>query len=414
MPFIADLHIHSRFSRATSKDLDLVHLHAAAQSKGVRVLGTGDFTHPQWRRELKEQLVSTGNGLFRLRRDLARQADIEVPEACKNQVRFMLTAEISTIYKRAGRVHKVHHIVCAPDFASAEQFSVALSKVGNLSADGRPILRLDSRDLLQTALETGPDIALIPAHIWTPWFSCLGSKSGFNSIQECYGSLAEHIIAVETGLSSDPPMNWRLSSLDRFALVSNSDAHSVSKLAREANLFGCEVSYYAMMEALRSVDRKKFLGTIEFFPEEGKYHLDGHRTCNVRLTPQETRRRHGLCPVCGKPITVGVMHRVEELADRPTGVRPHKARNFYSLIPLVEILSQVLSKSATGKSVRLLYNQLLSEYGPELFILREIPLEDLSHHGITRLSEALRRMRAGEVIRSAGFDGEYGTIKLFD
>jgi DNA helicase-2/ATP-dependent DNA helicase PcrA len=257
-------------------------------------------------------------------------------------------------------------------------------------------------------------MALIPAHIWTPWFSCLGSKSGFDSIQECYGSLTEYIVAVETGLSSDPSMNWRLSSLDRFALVSNSDAHSAHKLAREANLFGCEISYHAMMEALRSADRKKFIGTIEFFPEEGKYHFDGHRTCNVRLTPQETRKRHGHCPVCGKPITVGVMHRVEELADRPTGVRPQKARDFYSLIPLVEILSEVLSKGATSKSVLQLYNKLLSECGPELFILREIPLEDLSHRGLTRLSEALRRMRAGEVIRQAGFDGEYGSIMLFE
>jgi uncharacterized protein (TIGR00375 family) len=241
----------------------------------------------------------------------------------------------------------------------------------------------------------------------------LGSKSGFDSIQECYGSLAKHIVAVETGLSSDPPMNWRLSSLDRFALVSNSDAHSLSKLAREANAFGCEISYHAMMEALRSADRKKFLGTIEFFPEEGKYHLDGHRTCNVRLTPQEARNRRGLCPVCGKPITVGVMHRIEELADRPTGVRPQKARDFDRLIPLVEILSEVLSKGTTSKSVLQLYNRLLSECGPELFILRDIPLEDVSRRGFERLSEALRRMREGRVVCSAGFDGEYGAIKLF-
>jgi DNA helicase-2/ATP-dependent DNA helicase PcrA len=414
MPFIADMHIHSRFSRATSPDLDLARLHAAAQCKGVTVLGTGDFTHPQWRRELKEQLLPAGDGLYRLRTDLARPADTAVPKTCRNRVRFMLTAEISTIYKRAGRVYKIHHLICAPDLASAERLVAALAKRGNLAADGRPILRLDSRDLLEIALEAGPDMALIPAHIWTPWFSCLGSKSGFDSIKECYGSLAQHIVAVETGLSSDPPMNWRLSSLDRFALVSNSDAHSASKIAREANVFGCEISYPAMLAALRSRDRKQFIGTIEFFPEEGKYHLDGHRLCHVRLTPRETRSAHGLCPVCGKPITIGVIHRVEELADREAGVRPQRARDFDSLIPLVEILSEILSKGVTTKSVRTLYNQLLSQFGPELFILREIPLEDLSHRGMTCLSEALRRMRTGDVIRSAGYDGEYGTIKIFE
>lgn len=413
MAFIADFHIHSRFSRSTSKDLDLMHLHAAAQRKGVTILGTGDFTHPQWRREIKEQLVPAEDGLYRLRNSLARQADNQVPAACRNSIRLMLTTEVSTVYRRAGRVYKVHHLICAPDFTAAGRFTGALSKVGNLAADGRPILKLDSRDLLNMALETAPDMVLIPAHIWTPWFSCLGSKSGFDSVQDCYGSLSKHIPAVETGLSSDPPMNWRFSSLDDFTLISNSDAHSPGKIAREANIFDCELSYPVMMQALRSRDQKKFLGTIEFFPEEGKYHLDGHRKCNVRLTPQETRRARGICPVCGKPITIGVMHRVEALADRPPGARPRHARDFYSLIPLVEVLGEVLSKGPTSKGVLQLYDQLLSKYGPELSILREIPPEEFSHHGLSRLSEALQRMRAGEVIRSAGFDGEYGSIKLF-
>jgi DNA helicase-2/ATP-dependent DNA helicase PcrA len=299
-PFIADLHVHSHFSRATSRDLDLEHLWVWAQRKGIRVIGTGDFTHPGWFAELEDKLAPAGNGLFALRETSALEA--EVPGPCRAPVHFMLTVEISSIYKRDGRTRKVHNVVCLPDLEAAASLNRALARIGNLASDGRPILGLDSRDLLEIVLDVAPDRGvLIPAHIWTPWFSAMGSKSGFDSIEACFADLSASIFAVETGLSSDPPMNWRLSALDRYTLVSNSDAHSPAKLAREANLFCCELDYDAIFAALRRPE-SGFLGTIEFYPEEGKYHLDGHRKCGCRLSPEQTRAGGGLCPVCGKPV----------------------------------------------------------------------------------------------------------------
>ena len=302
MTFYADLHVHSRFSRATSRNCDLEHLAIWARKKGIGVVGTGDFTHPAWRAELKQQLVPAEPGLFRLRPDLERAVERQLPPACAGgltAVRFMLSVEISTIYKKGEKTRKIHHLVYCPDFGSADRLVAALSRIGNLHSDGRPILGLDSRHLLEMTLESGPGSYLVPAHVWTPWFAALGSKSGFDAVDECYGDLSPHIFAVETGLSSDPPMNWRVSSLDRFRLMSNSDAHSPEKLGREVCVFHTDMDYFALRRALETGEG--YGGTLEFFPEEGKYHLDGHRNCNVRLEPDETRRHQGRCPACGKP-----------------------------------------------------------------------------------------------------------------
>lgn len=414
MEFVADLHVHSHYSRATGRELDLEHLWIWAQRKGVTVVGTGDFTHPAWFAELEQKLVPAEDGLFSLRADLAQTLAEHVPTACTASVRFMLTAEISNIYKRDERTRKVHNLVCLPDLASVAAFNRALSGIGNLKSDGRPILGLDSRDLLEMLLSASERAVLIPAHIWTPWFSVLGSKSGFDSIEACYRDLSSHIFAVETGLSSDPPMNWRLSALDRYALISNSDAHSLAKLAREANLFSCPMSYEAIFAALRHPQRLGFEGTLEFFPEEGKYHLDGHRKCNLRFTPEQTHEHQGKCPVCGKPLTLGVMYRVEELADRPSGYLPERASSFKSLIGLSEVLGEALGTGSGSKSVERALQMLSQRLGSELYILRQAPAEDLCQTGGPILAEAVRRMRAGEVHIEGGYDGEFGTIHLLE
>ena len=326
----------------------------------------------------------------------------------------MLEVEISTIYKKGDRTRKVHHLIYAPDFATADRMSARLARIGNIASDGRPILGLDSRDLLEIALESGPDAYLVPAHIWTPWFAALGSQSGFDSIADCYGDLADHIFAVETGLSSDPPMNWRVSVLDRYRLVSNSDAHSPGKLGREATTFDCELDYFAIRHALETGDG--YAGTVEFFPEEGKYHLDGHRKCEVRFTPQETLAHGGRCPVCGKPLTVGVEHRVEVLADRSEAqaLPPPTAGAVANLVPLPEMLSEITGSGAGSRTVERSYEQAIGKLGAELAILQAVPAEDIARAGSALLAEAITRLRAGQVIRDAGYDGEYGVIRLFE
>jgi DNA helicase II / ATP-dependent DNA helicase PcrA len=409
--FTADLHIHSRFSRACSKDCDIEHLSWWARRKGLTVLGTGDFTHPAWAAELKDTLVEAEPGLFRARPDLERRLDRDIPASCAGTVRFMLSVEISTIYRRDERTRKVHHLLYAPSFAAADRITAALAKIGNLASDGRPILGLDSRDLLEITLEAGPGCFLVPAHVWTPWFAVLGSKSGFDAVRDCYADLAGHIFAVETGLSSDPAMNWTCSSLDAYRLVSNSDAHSPPMLGREATVFGTELDYFAMAEALRTGTGLD--GTIEFFPEEGKYHLDGHRKCGVRIEPEQTRALEDKCPACGKPLTVGVLHRVAELADRPAGFRPEGAAGFTCLVQLPEIIGEISGTGRKSKKVTGEVGRLVAALGPELSILREVPLDDLRRAGGARLGEGIARLRRGEVIRDAGYDGEYGTIRLF-
>ncbi len=377
MRFYADLHIHSKYSRACSRDCDLEHLAWWAGRKGIGVVGTGDFTHPVWREELGAKLVPDTPGLFRLRPDLERAVHDTLPPACRRPVRFMLSSEISTIYKRDDRTRKVHHLLYAPSLDAVDTITAALARVGNLAADGRPILGLDSRNLLEITLSGGDGCYLVPAHAWTPWFAVLGSQSGFDRVADCYADLAGHIVAIETGLSSDPEMNWRVSSLDSYRLVSNSDAHSPPMLGREATAFElAEPDYFGIYRALRTGDG--FGGTVEFFPEEGKYHLDGHRACDVRMTPEETRAAGGRCPGCGKKPTIGVQHRVDLLADRPEGYRLDGAAGFTSFVPLPEILGEIAGVGPKSKSVAAQVNALVERFGPELGILGEVPLDELA------------------------------------
>lgn len=413
MHLTADLHLHSHFSRATSKDLTFEHLWKWAQLKGVNVVGTGDIAHPGWLAEMREKLEPAEEGLFRLKDEYAAAVAEDVPAACRGTVRFLLAGEISNIYKRHDATRKVHNVVFAPSLNALAHFQATLEKIGNIRSDGRPILGLDSRDLLEIVLETDERCHLIPAHIWTPWFSMLGSKSGFDSVEECFGDLTSHIFALETGLSSDPPMNWRVSGLDGYTLVSNSDAHSPPKLAREATLFNTELNYDAIFAALKTGDPTQFLGTIEFFPEEGKYHFDGHRKCAIAWEPSTTKAHNGLCSVCGKPVTVGTLHRIEELADRPVGYRPAQTHPFESLIPLPEILSEIEGVGPNSKQVQREYFRLLDQLGSELAILRTLPFEDIEAEGGPLLAEAIRRMRAGNVQAQGGYDGEFGVIRLF-
>jgi DNA helicase-2/ATP-dependent DNA helicase PcrA len=409
MFFYADMHIHSKYSRATSKNCDLQELAIWAQKKGLSVISTGDFTHPAWFNEIKEKLVPAEHGVLKLRDDIEKHI-------FQNNylLRFLLSVEISTIYKKGEKTRKVHHIVFVHDFKSAENFRQKLSTIGNIVSDGRPILGLDSRDLLEITLESGEGSYIVPAHIWTPWFSVLGSRSGFDSIKDCYGDLANYIFAVETGLSSDPEMNWRVSSLDKYRLISNSDAHSPSKLAREATVFDTDPDYFSIRSALKN--GKGYIGTVEFFPEEGKYHEDGHRKCNVCLTPEETLKLKGICPVCNKPLTIGVMHRVNELADRKDKnfTIPQTAGKVFSLVPLQEILSEIMQVGASSKSVNITYEKLIQKLGSELAILRDIPIDEISKVYSSLLGEAILRLREGKVIKQAGYDGEYGVIKLFE
>ncbi|MFI6822926.1 UvrD-helicase domain-containing protein [Micromonospora sp. NPDC050187] len=416
-PFVADLHIHSKYSRACSRDLTLPNLGWWARRKGIGVLGTGDFTHPAWYDHLRETLHPAEPGLYRLgpeaERDIARRLPPRLADAAEaDPVRFMLSVEISTIYKRGDRTRKVHHLIYLPDLDAVARFNAALGRIGNLGSDGRPILGLDSRDLLEITLEASPDGYLVPAHIWTPWFSALGSKSGFDAIADCYADLAEHIFAVETGLSSDPAMNWRVASLDAYRLVSNSDAHSPPALAREATVFATGRDYFAIRDALRTGDG--LAGTIEFFPEEGKYHADGHRVCGVNWSPEQTRAAGGRCPECGRPLTVGVLSRIEELADRTEGHRPEQAREVTHLVPLAEILGEINKVGPRSKKVEGKLNDLVAALGPELEILTTAPLDELQRVGGELLAEGIGRLRRGEVRRVPGFDGEYGVITLFD
>ena len=413
MKFIADLHIHSRYSISTAKNLDLENIYMAARIKGITVVATGDCTHPAWLSEIKAKLIPAEEGLFQLKDEIASECDKHIPSSCCGQVRFILESEISSIYKKNGKVRKNHNLVFLPDLESAERFNAKLDKIGNIKSDGRPILGLDAKHLLELLLETSDRAFLIPAHIWTPWFSLLGSKSGFDSLEECFEDLTPHIFALETGLSSDPAMNWRVSDIDGLTLVSNSDAHSPANLGREANLFDTQLSFPAIRTALQTGDAEQFLGTFEFYPEEGKYHLDGHRKCKVRYKPQDSIKQDGLCPECGKPLTLGVLYRVEELADRPEGAKPDKHHPFYSIIPLREIISELVGVGPKSKKVQHHYETALNELGTEFDILHVAAPETIEDAGIPLLSEAIKRMRCGQVFTSPGYDGEYGKITMF-
>ena len=407
--FIADFHIHSKYSRATSKDCVPEMLDFWARRKGLHLIGTGDFTHPAWRAELKEKFIPCEEGLYRLKDDYIKESDIAGPDISP---RFIVSGEISSIYKKNGKVRKVHNLILLPSIEEAEALSRRLEAIGNLHSDGRPILGLDSRDLLEITLGVCPEAIFIPAHIWTPHFSLFGAYSGFDDIHECFEDLTGHIHALETGLSSDPSMNWRLSALDAFTLVSNSDAHSPANLAREANLFDTGLSFHEISQALQS--HNGFAGTIEFFPEEGKYHYDGHRNCKVCFKPSETKAASGICPVCGGRITVGVLHRVEALADRDEGFTPPDAKHFERLIPLHEVVASSMGMTVASVKVKAKYDYLIAHIGPELFILREAPLADIEHKAGSLIAEGIRRLREGKVDIEPGYDGEYGKIKIMD
>ncbi len=413
MTFIADLHIHSKYSRATAKNLDFENLYKAAQLKGIRVVGTGDFTYPDWIDQIREKLVEAEPGLFKLREDIAGQIDPDIPPSCRRPVRFILQTEISSIYKKDDRVRKNHNLVYFPDIESVERFNARLDSIGNIKSDGRPILGLDAANLLEIMLEINENGFFIPAHIWTPWFSLFGSKSGFDTIEECFGSLSHHIFAVETGLSSDPPMNWRIPQLDDRRLISSSDAHSPMYLGRNATVFNREPDYFQIRDALSGKDPQGYGGTLDMYPEEGKYHFDGHRKCNICLNPKDTLAYGGICPECNKPLTLGVLYRVQELARRPEGYRPEARREFSYIIPLAEILSEIFQVGPKTKKVNLHYHKALETLGPELEILLNSPLSDLETIGIPLLAQAVEKMRSGNVNIDPGFDGEFGKVKLF-
>lgn len=409
MKMIADLHIHSRFSMATSKEGTPENMDFWARKKGISLIGTGDFTHPVWREELKERLVSEGNGLYRLRDAYVKEESRKFPG---EGTRFVVSGEISSIYKKNGKTRKVHNVILLPSLEAADAMAQRLEKIGNIHSDGRPILGLDSHDLLEMMLDVCPEGILIPAHIWTPHFSVLGAKSGFDSVEECFEELAPYIHALETGLSSDPAMNWRISKLDRYQLVSNSDAHSPSKLGREANLLDIDCSYEGLYRAIQTGEGLE--GTVEFFPEEGKYHFDGHRKCGVSLSPVEAERLGGICPVCGKKLTMGVDHRVEQLADRAEGFVKKDGKKYESLVPLPEVISACMGYSTASKKVQGCFEQMIQTLGTEFDILRNVPSEDIKSCAGERIAEGIENVRTGNVKRIPGYDGEYGKIELFD
>jgi uncharacterized protein (TIGR00375 family) len=413
MTFIADLHIHSKYSRATAKNLDLENLYYTAQIKGLSVVGTGDFTFPAWVEQIESKLEETEPGLFSLKPEIAQKIDETVPTSCRNPVRFILQTEISNIYKREGRVRKNHNLVYFPDLLAVKKFNARLDAIGNIKSDGRPILGLDARALLEIMLETSEQGFFVPAHIWTPWFSMLGSKSGFDTIEECFGDLKKYIFAVETGLSSDPPMNWRVSDLDHVSLISNSDAHSPGYLGRNASVFNTELDFFSMRSALETQDCEAFKGTLDMFPHQGKYHYDGHRKCSVSLNPETTTKLDGICPVCKKPLTLGVLYRVQELADRREGFVPENRQTYTSIIPLVDILSQIFEKGPKTKRVTGYYQKAIEALGPELPLLTQLSFEKIKGAGVPLLAEAIMKMRGGDIQIDPGFDGEYGKVNIF-
>ncbi len=400
--FVADFHIHSRFSRATSKSLDIAELDRVASKKGVSVLGTGDFTHPSWIKELEHNLVlSSSEGMY---------------EKKENSfgTKFIFTAEVSSIYSKKGKVRRIHTLLFAPSLEAVKKINVKLDNLGNIKSDGRPILGLDVRDLAELVLDVDERCMIVPAHIWTPWFGLLGSKSGFDSLAEAYEDMTSYIFACETGLSSDPKMNWRVSGLDNISLISNSDCHSSSKIAREGNVFLCEMSYGEIRDVLINKDKKRFLKTLEFFPEEGKYHYSGHRDCKNRVNPLENK--DSMCSVCGKEITKGVLSRVEELADRDYGYVPENSIPYVNIIPLEEILSSFLGFGVKTKKVQSVYDGIISDNKlgkiEELDFLLKKSIEDIAKISNKDIAQVIKNVREGYVIIDAGYDGEFGTIKI--
>ena len=400
MRIIADFHVHSKFSRATSKDMNVMEIAKWADKKGINVISCGDFQHPMYLGELKNKLREAEPGLHRLKDK-------------KTNARVILSTEISNIYKQDGKVRKIHTLIVMPTLKDAEKFSKLLSKKGNTASDGRPIFGFSVQDLVKYTFDITPDAMVIPAHVWTPWFSIFGSKSGFDSIKECFGDQAKYIHAIETGLSSDPSANWRISSLDNITLISNSDAHSPSKIGREANVFECAMDYYEIKEIIEKKDKKRFKYTIEFFPEEGKYYYDGHLKCGISFHPKESKENKNLCPVCHKPLTLGVLHRIEELSDRPWGFVPENSIPQRHLIQLQEIISDCREAAPTSKKVLSEYERMLVKGGPEFEILMDMDKAGLLQITDEKITEAILRVRQEKVNLIPGYDGEFGKIGIF-
>ncbi len=403
MRIIADLHIHSKYSRATSPDMNLPTIAEWARIKGIDLVGTGDFTHPAHFAAISEKLEASGSGLFTLKET----------GAGARPVHFMLTAEVSNIFSQGGKTRKIHSLIFSPTLTAARKMNSAFARLGNVASDGRPIFGFTAQDLLKIVLDASPDAMLVPAHAWTPWFSIFGSKSGFDSIEECFGGLSKHIRAIETGLSSNPQMNWRISSLDNVALISNSDAHSPRKLGREANCFDAAMDYYEITDIIKKKDNGRFLYTVEFYPEEGKYHADGHRNCGVALTPEETIKAGKTCPVCGAGVTVGVMSRVNELADRPEGFKPPGAVPARHLVPLEEILAEVLECGVNTAKVAKEYRRLTAQTGGEFNVLLDMTEDELKKTAGEKTALAILKVRSGDLRITPGFDGEFGKIRIF-
>jgi len=413
MQFIADFHLHSKYSRATSKDMDLENLQKWAKIKGIKVLGTGDFTHPEWFANLKEKLEPAEPGLYKIKSQILC-GDSEPNLKSDEEIRFILTTEISCVYTKKGRVRKIHIVIFAPSFEMAEKINAHLGWVGNLKADGRPILGLDAKELVKIVLGISEDCLVVPAHMMTPWFSLFGSRSGFNSLEECFEDYSEYIFAGETGLSADPKMLWRMPDGRRLSLISNSDSHSPQKIGREANVFDLPfLSYSSLITAIKTRDSQNFLYTIEFFPQEGKYHYDGHRNCGVVLSPSESKKYNNICPVCGRPLTIGVLNRVEELADQPEGFKPDEAIPFKSLVPLDEVIAESLGTTIVAKQVEKEYRNLIQKFGNEFEILLEAPRRELEEATLSEIAEGIIRVREGRVLVEPGYDGVYGKIRIF-
>lgn len=400
MRIVADFHIHSKYSRATSRNMDLEHIAQAAQEKGITVVGTGDFTHPEWFNELKNKLEPAEEGLYRLKNT-------------DGNVRFVVTGEISNMYTRHGRGRRIHSLIILPSLESAEKINNILSWQGNIKSDGRPILGMDTEELLKIVIDTVPKALFIPAHCMTPWFGVFGSMSGFDSLEEAFGENIKHIYAMETGLSADPAMIWRIPDGRRMTLISNSDAHSPTKLGREVNVFDTELNYSAIREAIIKKDKSKFLNTIEFFPQEGKYHYDGHRLCKVSMSPEQRKKVEGICPKCGRKLTVGVLSRVDELADKKDGFVPPDAIPYKSLVPLKEIIAEAVGVGPQTKKVEGYYQELIQKFSNEFNILLDVSLEELNKFTLPKIAEGIKRVRDGKLIIEPGYDGEFGKVKIF-
>lgn len=401
---IVDLHIHSKYSRACSKDLTLSNIERTCRKKGIDIIATGDFTFPEWFTSIGNDLEEINkSGLYRLK------------AAPDSSIKFLLSTELALIYKKGDKVRRIHLVVHAPNLEAVTELNKYLDKKYNIRSDGRPILGMSAENLIKLCLSVHPKFLIYPAHIWTPWFAVFGSKSGFDSMEECFGDYTQNIYAYETGLSSDPKMNWRLSALDHYTILSNSDAHSLPNIGREANVFDLDkISYEEIYAAIKDKDYSKLKYTIEFYPEEGMYHYDGHRMCGVRFSPEETKKHKGICPVCKKPLTVGVMNRVDELADREAGFSPNGAPGYKKTVGLDKIIAESLDvKGRSSQKVMVAYNNLVNQIGSELRILIDEPLENLKKVACSEVVEAIGRVREGNLIVEPGFDGQYGTVKIF-